>query len=78
MWCKMMGLLFQVGMATAIGEQPVKGLVSCEAGARMAVAESLSNLVFARISDLKVLDLNVSNNNHSSNNFSIQESHYNS
>lgn len=38
----------------AIGEQPIKGLVDCAAGARMAVAESLSNLVFARITDIQV------------------------
>ncbi|XP_076446013.1 phosphoribosylformylglycinamidine synthase-like isoform X2 [Babylonia areolata] len=43
----------QVGAATAIGEQPIKGLIDPCAGARMSVAESLTNLVFARISDLK-------------------------
>ncbi|XP_076278992.1 phosphoribosylformylglycinamidine synthase [Lasioglossum baleicum] len=42
-----------VGIATSIGEQPIKGLVNAAAGARMTVAEALSNLVFARISDLK-------------------------
>ncbi|XP_046394022.1 phosphoribosylformylglycinamidine synthase [Ischnura elegans] len=41
------------GIATAIGEQPIKGLVDPAAGARMTVAESLSNLVFALISDIK-------------------------
>ncbi|KAG8223734.1 hypothetical protein J437_LFUL003640 [Ladona fulva] len=41
------------GIATAIGEQPIKGLVNPAAGARMTVAESLTNLVFARISNLK-------------------------
>ena len=40
------------GGATAIGEQPIKMLVSPEAGARMAVGESLTNLVWARIDDL--------------------------
>jgi phosphoribosylformylglycinamidine synthase len=40
------------GAAMAIGEQPVKGLVDVRAGARMAVAEALTNLVWARISDL--------------------------
>jgi len=39
------------GTASAVGEQPVKGLVSPEAGARMAVAEALSNLVWARVTD---------------------------
>ncbi|XP_078050163.1 phosphoribosylformylglycinamidine synthase [Augochlora pura] len=42
-----------VGIATSIGEQPIKGLVNAAAGARMTVAEALSNLVFARISDLE-------------------------
>ncbi|XP_012269939.2 phosphoribosylformylglycinamidine synthase [Athalia rosae] len=42
-----------VGAATAIGEQPIKGLVDASAGARMTVAESLTNLVFARISSLE-------------------------
>ncbi|XP_063057361.1 phosphoribosylformylglycinamidine synthase [Engraulis encrasicolus] len=41
------------GAATAIGEQPIKGLVSPEAGARMAVGEALTNLVFARVTALK-------------------------
>ncbi|XP_026686352.1 phosphoribosylformylglycinamidine synthase [Diaphorina citri] len=42
------------GAATSIGEQPIKGLVDPKRGARMAVAEALTNLVFAKISDLKV------------------------
>lgn len=41
------------GIATSIGEQPIKGLVNEEAGARMTVAEALSNLVFAPITDLR-------------------------
>ncbi|KAG7228952.1 hypothetical protein INR49_008730 [Caranx melampygus] len=41
------------GAATAIGEQPIKGLISPAAGARMAVGEALTNLVFARITALK-------------------------
>uniref|UniRef100_A0A672KSZ2 Phosphoribosylformylglycinamidine synthase n=1 Tax=Sinocyclocheilus grahami TaxID=75366 RepID=A0A672KSZ2_SINGR len=45
--------LADVGAATAIGEQPIKGLVSPAAGARMAVGEALTNLVFARVSALK-------------------------
>lgn len=40
-------------MATAIGEQPIKGLINPGAGARMTVGEALSNLVFAKISDIK-------------------------
>lgn len=46
--------LLQEGIASSIGEQPIKGLVDAAAGARMTVAESLTNLVFAPISDLKV------------------------
>lgn len=41
------------GAATAIGEQPIKGLLSPAAGARMAVGEALTNLVFASVSALK-------------------------
>uniref|UniRef100_M4AAV8 Phosphoribosylformylglycinamidine synthase n=1 Tax=Xiphophorus maculatus TaxID=8083 RepID=M4AAV8_XIPMA len=41
------------GAATAIGEQPVKGLVCPAAGARMAVGEALTNLLFARVTALK-------------------------
>jgi phosphoribosylformylglycinamidine synthase len=40
----------KTGGAIAIGEQPIKGLVSPQAGARMAVAEALCNIVWARIS----------------------------
>ncbi|KOX70064.1 Phosphoribosylformylglycinamidine synthase [Melipona quadrifasciata] len=42
-----------VGVATSIGEQPIKGLVNPAAGARMTVAEAMSNLVFACISDIQ-------------------------
>jgi phosphoribosylformylglycinamidine synthase len=41
------------GAATSIGEQPIKMLVNSKAGARMAVAEALANLVWAKISGLK-------------------------
>jgi len=41
------------GSATSIGEQPIKGLLCPAAGARMTVGESLTNLVFAPISDIK-------------------------
>ncbi|XP_074041369.1 phosphoribosylformylglycinamidine synthase [Leptinotarsa decemlineata] len=41
------------GIASSIGEQPLKGLVNTSAGARMTVAEALSNLVFATISDIR-------------------------
>lgn len=46
------------GAATAIGEQPIKGLVSPGAGARMAVGEALTNLVFAEVTALKVIEYN--------------------
>ena len=41
------------GIATAIGEQPIKMLVDPARGARMAVTEALTNLVWARINDLE-------------------------
>ncbi|XP_057663303.1 phosphoribosylformylglycinamidine synthase [Diorhabda carinulata] len=41
------------GIASSIGEQPIKGLVNTAAGARMTVVEALSNLVFAGISNLR-------------------------
>lgn len=40
------------GCATSIGTQPAKGLIDAAAGARMSVAEALSNLAFVRISEL--------------------------
>ena len=43
-----------LGSATAIGEKPIKILVGPCAGARMSLAEALTNLIFARIDDLKV------------------------
>jgi phosphoribosylformylglycinamidine synthase len=41
------------GAATAIGEQPIKGLVDPAAMARMTVGEALTNLVWARVSALE-------------------------
>ncbi|HZD06208.1 MAG TPA: AIR synthase-related protein, partial [Longimicrobiales bacterium] len=41
------------GGATAIGEQPVKGLVDPAAMARMSVGEALTNLVWAPVSALR-------------------------
>ena len=49
-----MYLLLQLGGATAIGEQPIKGLVNSICGARMTVGEALTNLVFAPITDIRV------------------------
>nr|XP_042714906.1 phosphoribosylformylglycinamidine synthase-like isoform X2 [Chrysemys picta bellii] len=42
-----------VGAATALGEQPLKGLIDPGAGARLAVGEALTNLVFANVTDLR-------------------------
>lgn len=42
-----------VGSATSIGEQPIKGLLSEGANARMSVAEALTNLCFVAITELK-------------------------
>jgi phosphoribosylformylglycinamidine synthase len=47
------------GAAIAIGEQPIKNLVDVRAGARMAVAEALTNIVWARISDLSHIKCSV-------------------
>lgn len=41
------------GSATSIGEQPIKGLISEGANARMSVAEALTNLCFVAITELK-------------------------
>ncbi|MFA5993429.1 MAG: phosphoribosylformylglycinamidine synthase [Parcubacteria group bacterium] len=37
------------GIATAIGEQPIKLIADPEAGARMSVGEAITNLIWARI-----------------------------
>jgi phosphoribosylformylglycinamidine synthase len=39
-------------LATAIGEQPIKGLIDPSAMARLAVGEALTNLVWARATSL--------------------------
>jgi len=41
------------GAATAIGEQPIKGLIDPSAMARMSVGEALTNLVWAKVSALE-------------------------
>lgn len=43
----------KAGAATSIGEQPLKGLISSQANARMTVAEALTNLMFVAITDLR-------------------------
>jgi phosphoribosylformylglycinamidine synthase len=48
------------GIAVAIGEQPIKGLVDSKAQARMTVGEVLTNLVFASITRLE--DIKMSGN----------------
>ncbi len=45
------------GTAKALGEQPWKVLVDPKAGARMALAEALTNIVWAKLSDLRHIKL---------------------
>lgn len=40
------------GLASSLGTQPIKGLLSAGAMARMSVAEAISNLVFVKITEL--------------------------
>lgn len=40
------------GIATSIGTQPIKGILSASAMSRMCVAEAISNLVFVKITEL--------------------------
>lgn len=40
------------GIATSIGTQPTKGVISAAAGARLSVSEAISNLAFVKISSL--------------------------
>lgn len=47
------------GAALAIGEQPVKIMVNPGAGARMALGEALTNIVWAYISDLEHIKCSV-------------------
>jgi phosphoribosylformylglycinamidine synthase len=46
------GFFGLTGAATAIGEQPIKGLLNPAAMARLTLGESLTNLVWARVSAL--------------------------
>jgi phosphoribosylformylglycinamidine (FGAM) synthase-like enzyme len=55
----------QTGAAVALGEQPIKGLIDPDIGARMSVGEALTNLVFAPISDLQVRYSNSRRSNYS-------------
>ena len=48
------------GTAVACGEQPIKGLVNSAAMERMTVAESMTNLMWAKIS--KIEDIKASGN----------------
>ena len=41
------------GAAISIGEQPIKGLISPEAMARMSVGEALTNIMWAKVSGLE-------------------------
>ena len=48
------------GAAISIGEQPIKGLISLAAMARMSVAEAITNIVWARVS--RIEDIKCSGN----------------
>jgi phosphoribosylformylglycinamidine synthase len=43
----------KTGVAISVGEQPIKMIIDSEAGARMSIGEALTNLVWAKISNLK-------------------------
>ena len=43
----------KTGIAHAIGEQPIKGLINPEAMARLSVTEALTNIVWAKITDIE-------------------------
>ena len=45
--------LESVGAATAVGEQPIKGLVDSKAMGRVSVGEMLTNLAFVKVTGLK-------------------------
>ncbi|PSC73466.1 putative phosphoribosylformylglycinamidine chloroplastic mitochondrial [Micractinium conductrix] len=47
------------GAATAIGEQPLKGLIDPKAMARLALGEALTNLVFVRVTALRDIKASV-------------------
>lgn len=47
------------GAAISIGEQPLKTMINAAAGARMSVAEALTNMVWARISSLEDIKCSV-------------------
>lgn len=40
------------GIATSIGAQPTKGVISAAAAARISVAEAISNLVFVKVTEI--------------------------
>lgn len=43
----------KTGIAHAIGEQPIKGLINPQAMARLSVTEALTNIVWAKITDIE-------------------------
>ncbi|GMH42502.1 hypothetical protein BSKO_10421 [Bryopsis sp. KO-2023] len=47
------------GVASSIGEQPLKGLIDAPAMARMALGEALTNLVWAQVSDISDIKASV-------------------
>ncbi len=48
------------GLATAVGEQPIKGLLNNAAQARMTAGEALTNLMFAKVTS--ITDIKASGN----------------
>jgi phosphoribosylformylglycinamidine synthase len=49
----------KTGTAIAIGEQPLKMMIDPKAGARMAIGETLTNMMWAKISDLSHIKCSV-------------------
>lgn len=47
------------GAAMSVGEQPIKILINPKAGARMSVAEALTNIVWAKVSNLSDIKCSV-------------------
>ncbi len=47
------GYFDKKGIAHAVGEQPIKGLISPEAMARLSVTEALTNIVWAKLTSLE-------------------------
>ena len=53
-WSDRFWQTLQTQIGLLLEEQSIKGLIDAAPGARMSVGEALTNLVFARVTDLKV------------------------